>query len=148
MLHFHPALWRDGELMPVPRPVTLLRVQDAWDALRFKVPLGDGDVSAGWSRNGVEIFLEGQFGSEQGALLPDETTMFLALEAFRARLHAGESAAEFQFFLYHDPDSGIYRSFRRCVAVRFDYDLSDQQRFSYALRLHAHDPRLHLTPPD
>lgn len=147
MFHFKPALWRDGALYELPRPVTSARVQDAWDFARFKVPLLDGDASAGGSYSGVDIALEGRLGSQGGTLQLDEAAMFAVLEQLRIRLHVPSDGEGYTLFLYHDPATSTYRSFRRCTTVRFEYDLSDPHLFSYALVVHAADPRIHAAPP-
>lgn len=148
MFVFKPALWRDSTLFELPRPVTSVRVLDAWDFTRFKVPLLDGDVAAGHSRNGVDVSIEGRLGSHAGALQPDEAAMFSILSNLRSRLHTPPDSNGYTLFLYHDPATSTYRSFRRCTTVRFEYDLSDPHLFSYALVVHAADPAIHLGPPE
>lgn len=147
MFVFKPSLWRDGLLYELPRPITSLRIQDAWDYARFKVPLRNGDAIAGPSRNGVDVALEGQCGSRSGALTLDEAAMFAALEELRARLHVNDSSAAFEFFLYHDPATSTYRSLRNCLATRFEYDLSDPHLFTYSLVIHAADATIHSAAP-
>lgn len=147
MFLFKPALWRDGLLYELPRPITSLRIQDSWDYARFKVPLRDGDAAAGPSRNGVDIAVEGQLGAQGGALKLDEAAMFLALETLRERLHVDDSADGYELFLYHDPASGVYRSFRRCHTTRFEYDLTDPRLFTYSLVVHAADAVIYSAAP-
>lgn len=147
MFLFKPALWRHGLLYELPRPITSLRIQDSWDYARFKVPLRDGDVSAGPSRNGVDIAIEGQIGSQGGALKLDEAAMFLALETLRGQLHVDDPDDRYEFFLYHDPASGTFRSFRQCLTTRFEYDLTDPRLFTYSLVVHAADAAIYATVP-
>lgn len=147
MFLFKPALWRNGLLYELPRPITSLRIQDSWDYAKFKVPLRDGDFAAGPSRNGVDIALEGQIGSQGGALTLDEAAMFLTLEMLRERLHVDDPADSYEFFLYHDPASGTYRSFRHCLTTRFEYDLTDPRLFTYSLVVHAADAALYSAAP-
>ena len=144
---FKPAVWRGGVLFEFPRPIPALKVQESWDVERFKVPLQDGDRWVGHSRNGIEISLQGQFGSQAGVLKLTEETMFATLEALRAALHVGPDDDHFQFFLYHDPATATYRSFQRCSTVRLEYDLSNEKLFTYSAVLHAEDPQLYHTAP-
>lgn len=147
MFLFKPALFRDGVLYELPRPITSLRVQDAWDYARFKVPLAPGDATVGHSLNGVDISLEGRLASQSGDLKLDEAAMFSALEQLRSRLNVAPTADPYQLFLYHDPATAIYRSFRDCCTVRFEYDLSDPHLFNYSALIHAADPAIYTGPP-
>jgi hypothetical protein len=148
MLLFKPAIWREGELYELPRPVTTLRLLDAWDAERMKVPLRDGDLLAGHSRQGVDIAIEGQIASQAGTLRLTEEEMFLELDELRTRLNVAAGESPYEFFLYHDPATETFRSFRNCSTVRFEYDLSDARLFTYAITLHAADPVIHEEPPE
>jgi hypothetical protein len=147
MFHFKPSLWRDGQLFELPRPVTSVRVQDSWDFARFKVPLGDGDAAVGHSRNGVDIAIEGRCGSQGGQLKLAEDDMFAAIELLRSKLHVPAGSSGYELFLYHDPATSTYRSFRSCSTVRFEYDLSDPHLFSYVVVIHAADPVIRSAPP-
>ena len=147
MFHFQPALWRDGALYELPRPITSLRVQDAWDYARFKVPLQDGDWAAGHSSSGVDIALEGRVGSHSGALQLAEAEMFQTLEQLRTQLQPPSPGATYEFFLYHDPLTGTFRSLRRCHTVRFEFDLTDPHLFTYSAVIHAGDSRIYTAPP-
>jgi hypothetical protein len=66
--------------------VLSLRVHDAWDFDRFKVPLADGDFTVGHSRQGVDIAIEGQIGTQAGALKADEQAMLAAIADLRDAL--------------------------------------------------------------
>jgi hypothetical protein len=147
MFQFKPAIWRDGVLYELPRPLTSVRLQDSWDYARFKVPLDDGDWTAGHSRNGVDIALEGRVGSHAGILTLSEEEMFAALETLRTHLDASPEAGTFELFLYHDPATGTYRSFRDCCTVRFEYELTDPRLFTYSTVIHAADPTIHTSAP-
>jgi len=63
------------------------------DFEKFKTPLADGDVVTGHSRNGVDLQVEGEFGSVAGTLKIDEPTMLQAVMTLRGLLHV-DSAAE------------------------------------------------------
>lgn len=147
MFVFKPAIWRNGVLTELPRPVTSVRIQDTWDFARFKVPLREGDSLAGPSRNGVDIALEGRCGTYAGEIRSDEQSMFTTLEQLRSSLHRNAGDDPFQFFLYHDPATSTYRSFRSCSTVRFEYDLSDPRLFTFTVTIHADDPVIHTGPP-
>jgi hypothetical protein len=147
MFSFKPALWRNDTLYELPRPITSLRIQDAWDFARFKVPLRDGDTLAGHSRGGVDVSLEGQLASHSGDLKLTEADMFSALEALRAALHVEHAADLYQLFLYHDAGTSTYRSFKSCTTVRFDYDLGDKRLFTYSALIHAADPVIYTSAP-
>lgn len=147
MLHFKPAIWRDGTLYELPRPIRSLRIQDEWDFTRFKVPLVDGDLTVGRSRDGVDIVIAGQIGSQAGTLRLTEAEMFAELEALRAALNPLPDDEPYEFFVYHDPSAGTYRSFRRCSTVRFEYDLSNHALFEYSAVIHADDPTIFHDAP-
>lgn len=147
MFRFKPAVWKAGTLYELPRPVTVVRWQDSWDFARFKVPLAAGDAIAGRSANGVDIVLEGEIGTQGGALQGDEAGMFAAVQALRSALSAATPDQVYQFFLYHDAASATYRSFKRCTTVRFECDLSAPQLFSYSALIHSADPAIHTSAP-
>ena len=144
---FKPAVYKSSALYELPRPVPVLRVRDAWDASRFKVPLADGDALVGHSRQGVDISLEGQIGSQSGSLKTSEGAMLEELEALRSTLDVSSASEKFEFFIYHDATSGTYRKFKLCSTVQFEMDLSNQNLFTYSLVVHAENPVLYTTAP-
>jgi len=145
MFRFKPAIYRNSVLFEFPRPVPVLKIQESWDVERFKVPLQDGDRWVGHSRNGVEIALQGQVGSQAGSLKLTEDDMFAAIEALRSALHVGADDDRYDFYLFHDDASTTYRSFRSCSTVRLDYDLSNEKLYTYSVVIHAEDPVLYST---
>jgi len=147
MFRFKPAVWDGAALYELPRPVTTVRIQDSWDFARFKVPLDAGDSVAGRSLNGVDIAIEGEIGTQAGALKAGEEAMFVEIAALRAALAADAPAASYELFLYHDPASATYRSFRNCTTVRFECDLSDARLFVYSAVIHASDPTMYTAAP-
>lgn len=147
MFRFKPAVWKGGVLYELPRPVTVVRIQDSFDFARFKVPLAAGDSVAGRSRNGVDIAIEGEIGTQAGTLKSSEQSMFNTVDALRAALSAGAPDQTYQFFVYHDAPSGTYRSFRSCTTVRFECDLSAPQLFAYSALIHASDPAIYTSAP-
>jgi hypothetical protein len=147
MFTFKPAIWRNDTLYELPRPIVAVRVQDTWDFEQFKVLLRDGVDVAGRSQNGVDISIEGQIGTQAGALQADEAAMFAALESLRSALGVSSPEATYELFLYHDSGTSTYRSFRACTTVRFEYDLSDKALFTYAVVVHAADPVIHAEAP-
>ena len=146
--HFRPAIARGAELFDLPRPVPTLRVQESWHSEKFKVPLRDGDTLLGHSRNGVDITVQGQVGSQAGDLTLSEEAMLAALEALRAALHVSPTQDRYHFYVYYDSDTNTYRHFRNCSTTRFEWDLSDSHLFTYSATIHAEDPVLYLTGPD
>ncbi|MFG0333627.1 MAG: hypothetical protein ACF8TS_09725 [Maioricimonas sp. JB049] len=147
MFQFKPAIWRTGTLYELPRPIRSLRIQDEWDFQRFKVPLVAGDLTVGSSREGVDIIVSGQIGSQSGELRLTEADMFTELEALRSALNQAADDDPYEFFLYHDPGDATYRSFRDCTTVRFEYDLSNQALFTYSAVIHAGDPMIYAEAP-
>jgi len=97
--------------------------------------------------NGVDIAIEGEFGTYADVLRPDEASMFTALQALRAALSPANPDQVYQFFMYHDVGSATYRSFKSCTTVRFDCDLSNKQLFTYSALIHASDPTVYTTAP-
>lgn len=142
---FKPAILRNAVLYELPRPVVRVRIRDAWDFEQFKVPLADGDFVVGHSRQGVEIALDGQIGTQAGALKATEEAMFAELEQLRSKLSVDSPADEYLFFLYHDAASGTYRHFKRCTTAQFEYDISDPHLFAYSVVIHAEDPVIYAT---
>lgn len=144
---FKPAILKQGTFYELPRPLLALRLQDAWDFEQFKVPLAAGDHTAGHSRNGLDISLEGQIGSHAGQLQLTEEQMLDTLESLRTALHVASPDDRYTFFLYHDEPTATYRCFQRCTTARFDFDLSNPHLFTWSALLHAEDPMLHTTLP-
>lgn len=147
MLTFKPAIWRNGTLYELPRPVRSVRVQDSWDFAQFKVPLAAGDSIEGRSLNGVDLSIEGECGTQAGTLLSDEAAMFAELEALREALGVTTPEDAYELFLYHDAVAGTYRSFRECSTVRFEYDLSQPWLFTYSVLIHAANPQVYDEAP-
>ena len=73
--------------------------------------------------------------------------MFLTLEALRQAVHSSSSVDRYRLFLYFDPATATYRSFRDCATVRFEYDLSRKQLFTYTLVVHASRPTIETSAP-
>lgn len=147
MFSFRPSLVRPDAVFELPQPVTSVRVQDAFDFAKLKSPLVSGDMLVGHSSSGVDIAIEGQIGSHAGDLRLSEEQMFLTLEALRQAVHSASSEDRYRLFLYFDPSTATYRSFRDCATVRFEYDLSRKQLFTYTLVIHASRPAIETTPP-
>ena len=144
---FQPGVYRDGSIYLLPRPVTRFRVSERWDYQQFKVPLKAGDVHVGHSRDGIDLLIEGQFGSQDGDLKLSEEAMFDALEALRSSLDVTSDNDKFEFFTYYDSDSTTYRKYKNCSAVRLEFDLSSPHLFTYSATLHADDSTIHSTAP-
>jgi hypothetical protein len=139
-LVFRPGVWRAGVMFELPRPIPVLRIEDRWDYTRLKVPLRAGDELAGVSADGVDIVIQGQFGSRLGAVTADESAMFAALEGLREAVRGGPDDPPYELFLYYDPEGAVYRKFRSCRTVRFECDLSNVHLFGYELVVHAEEP--------
>jgi len=144
---FKPAVLKDSVLYEFPRPVLTVRIQDAWDFEQLKVPLADGDTIVGHSQQGVDISIEGQIGTQAGTLKASEADMFAEIENLRDALNVASPTEKYDFFLYHDDATSTYRRFSSCTTVRFEYDLSNKNLFSYSAVIHADDPTLYSTAP-
>ena len=142
---FRPAISLNGVRYELPRPITKLLIEDAWDFQRFKVPLKTGDQLAGHSQQGVEITLAGQLGTQAGELKATEEAMFTELENLRNALHVADESQKYSLYVYYDELSETYRRFQNCSTVRFTYDLSDVHLFSYVIVIHAEDPVLYAS---
>ena len=147
MFLFNPAIWRNGVLYELPRPVVAVRIQDAWNFEKLKVPLSNGDIYTGHSQLGVDLSVEGKVGTASGTIQATEEKMFLTLESLRAALQVDPTHAPYDFFLYLDNSTKTYRSFRRCTTVRFEYDVSDPHLFTYRIVIHAADPKIWSVGP-
>jgi hypothetical protein len=148
MWTFKPAIWKDDELIELPRPVTGLRLLDAWDFEKFKTPLADGDHLAGHSRNGVDVQIEGQVGTLEGDVQADEAAMLQVISDLRQALDVDGPSGRYSLVLYHDATAGLYRLLQKCSTVRFESDLSDKSLFTYSVVIHASDPVLVTTTLD
>lgn len=144
---FRPALYRNSTLFELPRPITTLRVLDAWDFEQFKVPLADGDRLYGHSRAGIDLSIEGRTGTHAGVLCGTEETMLDTLSLLGEAFDITSDDDRYELFLYHDEASGTYRKYRSCATVRFEYDLSSPHLFTWSAVIHAEDPRLYTTAP-
>lgn len=141
MWTFRPAILHAGSIAWLPRPITVCRVHDSWDFLKLKAPLREGDFVSGVSRDGAEITLEGQCGSQDGSLTLSETSMLATLQALREALNTADPSG-FELALYHNSATDEFHYFRSCATVRFDWDLSSPRIYAYALSIHAADPSL------
>ncbi|MAT14604.1 MAG: hypothetical protein CMJ46_04965 [Planctomyces sp.] len=148
MLEFRPGIYRGGELYELPRPVRSVRLQEGWDFEQFKVPLRDGDKVTGHSRRGVEILLEGEVGSQGGTLKISEAEMLETILELRALLDVDDDGSKYSLILYRDLEADVYRRFKKCTTVEFEYDLSQPQLFTYSLIVHAEDPVIYQTDPN
>ncbi len=146
-LTFRPAVYKGGELFELPRPITQVRILDRWDFERLKVLLSPGDYLTGHSRHGIEISIEGQFGSHEGSLSLTEEEMFVVWEGMREMLDVTEDSEKFEFFLYHEGSDGSYRKLKECSTVRLECDMSNKHLFEYAVTIHADDSSLYPTAP-
>lgn len=144
---FKPALYTGSTFYELPRPVTTLRIQDSWDFEQFKVPLADGDTLVGHSRQGIDISIAGQLGTQAGGLKISEADMFQELEELRNYLDVTSGGDQYEFFLYHDTTTATYRKLKSCSTIRFEYDLSNKAIFTYSAALHAEDPTIYTTAP-
>lgn len=142
---FKPAIGRGTSVFELPRPVPVLRIQDSWDGESYKVPLLDGEERVGISRQGPRIILEGQFGSASGSLTVNEEEMFTKWLELRTQSDAGTSP--FEFFIYFDSGSGVYRKLKDCSTLRLECDLSRMQLFEYSMVIQADDPTIYQTGP-
>lgn len=147
MFVFSPMLVFGPQTVPLPRPITQVRVQDSWDAARFKVPHQDGSLWAGRSQDGVDISIRGQFARTGDQLTLSESDMLDAIEAVRASLRLGDPSETYGLALFVDSDDPqMKRGFRACSTVKFEYDLSDRALYGYTLMVHASDPQMYLGP--
>ena len=146
-LTFNPAIYRDTLLYELPRPIDSLRVRDSWDFQTFKIPMADGNTIVGGSRKGVEIVVEGRIGSQAGTLKLTETDMYQEIKDLRNALDVPETTDTYSFFLYYDATVGLYRKFKSCLTIRFEFDLSDEKLYSYSAVIYAADPRVYTGGP-
>ena len=144
---FKPAIYRDSFFYELPRPVDSLRIRDSWDFQTFKIPLADGNTVVGRSRQGVKIFIEGRFGSQDGAITLTEQDMFQEIKELRDKLDVPETSDTYSFFLYHNATVGAYRKFKSCSTISFEFDLSNEKLYSYSAVIHAADPEVYTTAP-
>ena len=142
-----PSIYNNSVLYELPLPVLTLRIRDAWDFERLKVPLADGNFLAGHSRQGAEISISGQIGLQAGVVKSTQAEMFAEIENLHTALEVPSSTEKYSFFLFHDVQAAFYRKYKTCTTVRFDYDLSNKNLFMYSLVIHAEDPVIYTTAP-
>lgn len=147
MFHFRPSIVRPDSTYELPRPIVSLRVLDAFDFAQWKVPLVAGDLVIGHTPSGVDISIEGQIASQAGQFRLSEEQMFVTLEELRTAVRSASPDETYRFFMYFDPVTSTYRSFRGCTTVRFEYDLTQKWLFTYSLVIHASLPQMESTPP-
>ncbi len=147
MFLFRPSIVRPAAIFELPRPVTSVRIQDSFDYSKLKAPRTTGDMIVGHTSSGVDVAIEGQFGSHAGTPQLSEEQMFLTLESLREAVRSTTPEERYRLFLYFDPETSTYRSFQECVTVRFEYDLSKPRLFTYSLVVHASRPSLEQTGP-
>ncbi len=129
-----PAVRTAGPWYELPGPITGCRIQESWDAERFKVPLRAGDQVAGLSRNGIDVTLRGAVGKRGEAAAFTEQAMWDTLLELREKLDvAGET--KFELRLLADGDRADLLT--GCTTTRFEYDLSNPSLFSYSVQIHA-----------
>lgn len=109
--------------------------------------MADGNTIVGGSRQGVEIIVEGRFGSQAGTLTLTETDMYQEIKDFRNALDIPETSDTYSFFLFYDPTLGLYRKFKSCLTIRFEFDLSDEKLYSYSAVIYAADPKVYTAGP-
>ena len=143
---FFPAVYVAQIWKPLPRPVTALRIQETWDSERLKIPGADGDLVLAQSRNGVDISLSGQLGLTQSTIPLSEAAMWDALVDLRDWLNT-TGDRKFHLCLFADWRAGVYRHFRNCSTLRFEYDLSSPTLYTYQAVIHAENPVLHEQLP-
>ena len=147
MFMFRPSIVRDSVVYELPRPVISLRIQDSFDYSKLKAPRIAGDILVGHTSSGVDIVIEGQIGSHEGTPQLSEEQMFLTLESLRQSVHSVTPEDRYRLFLYFDPETATYRSFRECATARFEYDLSKPRLFTYSLVVHASQPAIEQSAP-
>ncbi len=137
---FGPTIVRGGARFVLPGPILQCRVADRWDFQRFKVPLTAGVLTTGLTRDGVEISIRGHLAAWAGAVVVGEVGMLDVAEQLRQAADTEEG--KFVLELYRDGTTGAGRGFADCTTARLDLDFSDPAMFTYALLVHADDPRL------
>ncbi len=140
-----PKIYAGSTLYEFPRPVRSLRLRDAWDFDRFKIPLKDGESIAGQSRTGVTIFIDGQIATQISTSKQTEAEMFAEIETMRSHLNANNTNGKFELFLFHDSATPYYRKLKNCSTIRFDVDLTNRTLFTYAIEILSDDPTLYTT---
>lgn len=144
-----PAIWKGGSLTLLPRPVTALRPHDTWDMRDSKVPLKDGSVTTGHSFNAVEIEIAGKMAIQSSVANLPEQEMFTHYESLRNLLNINDDSQKYEFFIYHDAGSGIYRKYKSCSCRDLALGFGDDDRvvFTYQATIIADDPVVYSTSP-
>lgn len=141
MFQFAPAIVRDLDVTPFPRPILSCLVHDNWDYLKMKIPNRAGNEISGVSQDGVSISIKGQIGSVSGSLKLTESEMLTAAEALRDALNAsGETGYVLSLF---EDELENRRYFQNCLTTRLEIDFSNPAIYSYSVSIFAADPTLY-----
>ena len=135
MWTFAPALVLPAETIPLPRPVTTLKLLDTWEAARFRVPGRAGELARGSVAGGVTVSVRGRVGTHAGQPAVAEPQMLEVLHRVREALHAVGPDETFGLAIYES--AGVLRGFTDCTPLKVEADLSDPALFGYALTLRA-----------
>lgn len=144
-----PAIRKGGTLTLLPRPVTLLKPHDSWDMRDSKVPLKDGSIVTGHSFNAVEIEIAGMLAIDGSVADLTEQEMFTHYESMRNLLNINSDAQKYEFFIYHDAGTGVYRKYKQCSARDLVLSFGDDDHvvFTYSATIIADDPTIYTTAP-
>lgn len=152
---WNPAIYSNGSMYFLPRPVLRFQVGDEWNVDRQKVPKKQGEQIVGHSKNAVKISVSGLFGvigprgTSEPELLISEGLMYPQYELLRARCDISSEATKFELFKYYDPYSGTYRKYKSVSVLNLSADLGDNDRitFPYSIDFIADDPVIYSTAP-
>ena len=142
-----PKVYVGTTLYEFPRPIRKLWFRDAWEFDRYKIPLKDGEVLAGQSRNGVRVFLEGQIAHHDSAEITTLAGMFDEVETMRSQLDANETNGKYEFFFFHDSATPYYRKLKDCTTLKFEVNLTTKNLFSYSVEIHSDDAAVYTSAP-
>jgi hypothetical protein len=116
--------------------------------VRFKVPLLPGDINTGFSRNGVDILIDGEIAMTADELHLTEAEMLLQLEELRELVSLTSDIDQYVLAITRDDASVPVSCFRGCSTSRLECDLSNPHLYVYSLVIHADDPVLYESVAD
>lgn len=148
---FSPRIYNANTttLTSLPKPILSCRLPTVWSFDTHKVPLKDGGVTYGHSKNPHEIQITGSFGKVDASYKISEEDMWTTYTTLMTQLDLNPSSTKHEFFLYYDLGTTTYVKFKSVYPIQFDVDFGDDEHiiWPYTLVLGVDDNTIYTTAP-